>query len=137
MPRHHNKTLATLLGMLAGGLGLHRFYLRGPFDRLGWLHVASVPACGLVIALAPHADPFFKLLPLLISFIAGDVETLVLGLRPDAQFDARYNAGSGRASDSQWPLALLLVLTVAGAGIVTIGTIARLFDLLYTGGAYG
>ena len=36
-----------------------------------------------------------------------------------------------------WPLALILVLTMAiGAGAL-IATLARGFDLLYTGGAYG
>ncbi len=32
-----NKTVAAWLTFLAGPLGLHRFYLRGLGDTLGWL----------------------------------------------------------------------------------------------------
>ena len=31
-----NKTLATLLALLGGPVGLHRFYLHGLRDRWGW-----------------------------------------------------------------------------------------------------
>ncbi|MGE0348015.1 hypothetical protein [Hydrogenophaga sp.] len=37
-----NKTLAVWLALLGGTLGLHRFYLRGLGDWIGWLH--PVPA---------------------------------------------------------------------------------------------
>jgi TM2 domain-containing membrane protein YozV len=134
---HKNKTAATFLALLLGGLGAHRFYLRGSVDKLGLLHVCSVPVAGLVISLAPGADVFYKLLPLLLSYIAGFVEALVIGLMPDEKFDARYNGGSGRASDSNWPLALILVATMLVGTTTLIATISRLFDLLYTGGAYG
>ncbi|MDB5798683.1 MAG: hypothetical protein JWP36_2585, partial [Paucimonas sp.] len=33
MPAHKNKTFATLLAMLVGGLGIHRFYLHGLRER--------------------------------------------------------------------------------------------------------
>lgn len=137
MPTHRNKSFATLLALLTGSLGAHRFYLRKPTDRLGLLHLCSVPICGLVVGLAPQADPFYKVLPLLVSGIAAFIEALVIGLMPDEKFDAAYNAGSGRSSDSGWPLAVLLVATAALGATVAIATISRLFDLLYTGGAYG
>jgi hypothetical protein len=134
---HKNKTLATLLAFLAGGLGLHRAYLRGGKDLGLWLHLSSLPAAALVALAAPGADPFFKLLPFMLSSLAGFLEALVLGLTPDEKWDAAYNPGSGRSSASNWPLALLLVATLMlGAGSL-IATISRLFDLLYTGGAYG
>jgi TM2 domain-containing membrane protein YozV len=37
-----NKTLAVWLALLGGVLGLHRFYLRGLGDWVGWLH--PIPA---------------------------------------------------------------------------------------------
>lgn len=37
-----NKTLAVWLALLGGALGLHRFYLRGLGDWVGWLH--PIPA---------------------------------------------------------------------------------------------
>ena len=134
---HKNKTLATLLAFLAGGLGMHRLYLGGAKDKGLWLHLASLPVCVAVALAAPHADPFYKLLPLILSLLVGFLEALVLGLTPDEKWDAQRNPHSGRKTESNWPLALLLVATLMlGAGSL-IATISRLFDLLYTGGAYG
>jgi hypothetical protein len=134
---HKNKTAAALLALLLGGLGAHRFYLRGAVDKLGLLHVCSVPVAGLVFGLAPDADPFYKVLPLLISYVVGFLEALIVGLMSDEKFDLRYNGGSGQASDTNWPLAVILVATMLIGTTTLIGTISRLFDLLYTGGAYG
>lgn len=36
--RAKNKTVATWLAVLLGSMGLHRFYLRGLDDWIGWLH---------------------------------------------------------------------------------------------------
>lgn len=137
MPSHKNKTLAATLALFAGALGGHRFYLRGPVDRLGLLHLTAIPLCGLVTGLAPEAHGFYKLLPLIVSAIAGFIEALVLGLKSDEQWDRSYNPGSSRSSDSRWPLAIVLVLAMVLGSTLLIATIARLFDLLYTGGAYG
>ena len=134
---HKNKSFATFLALLLGGLGAHRFYLRGAVDKIGLLHVMSVPLCGMVTGLAPEADPFYKLLPLLVSYIAGFIQGLVIGVTPDEKFDAKFNPGSGRKSDSSWLVALLLVTTMLVGTTTLIGTMSRLFDLLYTGGAYG
>lgn len=133
---HKNKTLTVLLALVAGGFGLHRFYLKGGTDRLGLLHLCALPLTGLLYgAVKPH--PFYVLMPLLVSYIAAYIEALVLGLTPDEKWDGAHNKGSGRASRSNWVLPLLLVLAAAMGAILLIGTIARLFDLLYTGGAYG
>lgn len=134
---HKNKTVAALLALILGGAGAHRAYLRGARDKWAWLHLASVAASLLVMALAPQANLFYKLLPMIVSYLIGLLEGLVIGVMPDEKFDARYNAGSGGKSDSQWPLALILVLTLMAGATGLIATIARLFDLLYTGGAYG
>ena len=134
---HKNKTVATLLALLLGAVGAHRFYLKGSLDRLGLLHVACLPVAGMVYGLAPGANWFYKLLPLLVSAIAGCLEALVLGLLADDKWDHTYNRDSGRRSQSHWPLALLLVATMMFGATMTIATISRLFDLLYTGGAYG
>jgi hypothetical protein len=134
---HKNKTFATLLALLLGGIGMHRFYLYGARERWAWVHAASLPAAALVAVLAPGQDWFFKILPILLSYIGAFVEALVIGLLADDKWDAAHNAGSGKVSASNWPLALLLVATVAAGAVVLISTIARLFDLLYTGGSYG
>jgi hypothetical protein len=137
MTQHKNKTVATALAFLFGGLGVHRFYLKGSVDRLGLLHVCCLPVAGVVYGAGRGPNPFWVLLPILVSCIAGWIEALVLGLTPDEKWDARYNPDSGRASASNWPVVLIVVLTTLVGATALIGTISRLFDLLYTGGAYG
>ncbi|NHZ41209.1 NINE protein [Massilia aquatica] len=134
---HKNKTFATFLAVILGALGAHRFYLRGSLDKLGLLHMASLPVAGLVYGLAPDANWFYQILPLVVSGLAGFIEALVIGLMPDEKFDAAFNPASGRQSASTWILALLLVCTMLVAASMGIATLARLNDLLYTGGSYG
>ena len=134
---HKNKTFATWTALLTGAAGGHRIYLRGARDRLAIAHCAGVAGTLAMLVAMPEANAFWKLLPLTVSAIAGFIEALVIGVMPDEKFDARYNAGSGRKSDSGGLLALGLVATLLVGATVVIATMARLFDLLYTGGAYG
>lgn len=137
MQSHKNKTFATLLALLLGGLGAHRFYLKGARDRWGLLHLSTVPLSLLLRETAPALPGLFSTGPLVLSALVGVLVALVIGLTPDEKWDERYNAGSSRQSRSGWPLAVLLVLAVGGGSVGLIWTIARTFDLLYTGGAYG
>ena len=137
MSQHKNKTFATALAFLLGGIGAHRFYLKGSVDRLGLLHVCSLPAAGLVYGLGHAPNPFWVMLPLILSWLVGFGEALILGLTPDEKWDARYNRNSGRRSASHWFVILLVVVTMLVGTTALIATISRLFDLLYTGGAYG
>lgn len=134
---HKNKTLATFLALTFGFIGVHRFYLRGVHDRLGLLHVCCLPVAGIVYGAGHIPNVFWVLLPLFISAIVGYVEALVIGVTPDEKWDARHNRGSERNSQSSWVVALLLVATMLVGTTVLIGTISRLFDLVFTGGAYG
>jgi TM2 domain-containing membrane protein YozV len=134
---HKNKTLATLLALTLGGLGMHRFYLKGMQDRWGLLHLSTVPlALGLVYA--GNGLPFiFAASPFIFSVLAGFLEALILGLTPDEKWDALHNSRSGRQSDSGWPLAVLLVLALGVGATALIAMLARTFDIIFTGGAYG
>ncbi len=135
---HKNKTLATALALTLGGLGAHRFYLHGTVDRIGLLHACSLPVAGLVYSQTEgNTDAFFALLPLLLSYIVAFIAALVIGLTPDEKWDARFNPGSGTRSRSNWVLAVLLIAALMIGATVLIATIARAFDLMYTGGAYG
>jgi hypothetical protein len=134
---HKNKTLATLLAAVTGGIGLHRFYLFGKKDFWGWAHAAILPLAALLATAQPGSPMLFTGAPLVLSVLAGFLEALVLGLTPDDKWDARHNPRSGRQSASAWPLALILVLTLAAGAVALIAAIARTFDLLFTGGAYG
>jgi hypothetical protein len=134
---HKNKTFSTLLAACTGSIGVHRFYLHGKQDKWGWLHFSSLP---LSLALKSYyfgSPALLTMAPLTISFLVSLLEALVLGLTSDEKWDARYNPGTYQASNSSWMLALILVLTVATGATALIATLARAFDLLYTGGAYG
>lgn len=134
---YKNKTLATALALTLGTLGAHRFYLHGAVDRAGLLHISSLPIAGLIFSNANGVNPFYALLPLFISGIAASIEALVIGLMPDEKWDARFNAASSTRTRSSWILAVLLVTTLLVGTTALIATISRLFDLMYTGGAYG
>lgn len=134
---HKNKAFATLLASVFGGLGLHRFYLFGKQDFWGWAHLLTLP----ISVLAYFAGTGRPLLVVgvffVLSVLSGFVEALVIGVTPDEKWDARHNPDSERQSDSGWPVALLLVLTMAVGATAAIATLARAFDLFFTGGAYG
>jgi len=137
---HKSKTLATLLASTLGGAGLHRFYLFGRKDVWGWVHFCSVPVSILAMiggnAKAPELSLFF-MSPAILSALAAVIEALVLGLTPDTDWDAKFNLDSGRVSDSNWLLVLILVVSLAGGMTGLIFVISRTFDLIFTGGAYG
>jgi TM2 domain-containing membrane protein YozV len=97
-PAFRSKLVAVLLAGLAGTFGLHRFYLVGPRRALPWLYL------GFCWTLVPT--------------FAGFVEALVFALTPDERWDARWNAGTGRTSDSGWPVIGLAVLTFFGAMVL-------------------
>ncbi len=135
--RHKNKTLAALLSLLLGAIGLHRFYLTGLRDRWGWLHFASLPASAALIGAYPELPLLVTASPLVLSALVASIETFVIGLMPDEKWDATWNAGSGEPSDSRWPVAALMVANLFYGATLLLTVIARAFDLMRTGGAYG
>lgn len=135
--KHKNKTLATLIAAVLGGIGLHRFYLYGMRDRFGWLHILSVPLSLALTAARPDAPQLFTALPLVLSVLCACLEALVIGLTPDDKWDLKHNPASDRQSESHWILAVIIVLTVGLGAMGLIALLARSFDLLFTGGAFG
>ncbi|KAB2899563.1 MAG: hypothetical protein F9K35_08265 [Burkholderiaceae bacterium] len=94
-----NKTLAAWLAFLGGPLGLHRFYLHGLGDLLGWL--LPIPtALGLygiqrVQALGQDDHYSWVLIPLLGFTIAGcALRAILYGLMTPEQWNARFNPQS-------------------------------------------
>ena len=134
---HKSKTLAALLALLTGALGLHRFYLNGIADRWGWLHAASLPASALLLSLRPDWPMLFYAAPLVLSMLVASIETFLIGLMPDEQWDARHNPASGQQTDSRWPIPLMMVVNLFYGATLLLTVIARAFDLWLTGGAYG
>ena len=127
-----SKTLAAWLAFLGGPLGLHRFYLHGIGDMIGW--ALPIPtALGLYgiqrVQQFGLDDPWsWVLIPLLGFTFAGCALTaIVYGLTTPEKWNARFNAGavpdapSGRTG---WltigavATALLIGTTVLMASIV-------------------
>ena len=97
--RVKNKTLAAWLAFLGGPLGLHRFYLHGLGDMLGWL--LPIPTAlglyGVERARLYGLDDglSWALIPLLGFTMAGCALTaIVYGLMTQEKWNARYNAGA-------------------------------------------
>ena len=91
-----NKTVAAWLTILGGPLGLHRFYLYGPGDLLGWM--LPIPtALGLYgiervqqLGLDDHWS--WVLIPLLGFTIAGcALRAILYGLTTPERWNARFN----------------------------------------------
>lgn len=128
-----NKTLAAWLAFLGGPLGLHRFYLHGPTDTLGWL--LPVPtALGLygvarVRQLGLDDQLSWLLIPLLGFTIAGcALRAILYGLDTPERWNARFNpaaeadAAPGR---TQW----LTIGAIVAA--LMVGTAVLMASLAY------
>jgi len=114
-----NKTLATLFAALGGSFGLHRFYLHGLSDWRPWAY-PIVLLTGMLTALL--------WLPALILALAvtftGFIEALVFALTPDAKWDARWNATSGRENDSGWAVIIIAILTLSVGATLMMSLLA-------------
>lgn len=136
-PQHKNKSLAAFLALLLGAAGLHRFYLHGLKDRWGWLHAACLPVTAVLLLTHPEQPLLINAALLVLSMLVASIETFVIGLMPDEQWDARYNPESGQTSDSSWLIAMLMVSNLFYGATLLLTALARSFDLYLTGGAYG
>lgn len=99
VPTYKSKTLATWVALLGGSLGLHRLYLRGWGDVLGWLHalptLAGLYGMQRVVELGQDDRVAWLLLPLLgLMLSQAALFAILYGLMPDAQWDARHNPGA-------------------------------------------
>lgn len=127
-----NKTVAAWLTFLGGPLGLHRFYLCGMGDMLGWL-LPLPTALGLYGIERVQQNGLddqwsWVLIPLLGFTMAGcALNAIVYGLMTPEKWNARFNpalatdAAPGRtnwATIGAIVLALLLGTTVLMSSIV-------------------
>ena len=74
-----NKWVAVLLAIMAGGFGVHRFYLRQP--ELGLLYI------GIYFWMS-----FFKILSFPLSTLLGWYDAYRLLMLDQNEFDRRYNS---------------------------------------------
>ena len=125
---HRSKTLATWIALVGGGLGLHRFYLHGWCDALGWLYPLpfALGLYGVLRARDLGQDDALSwaLIPVLgVVLAAAMLMAIVYGLMPDERWNARYNAG-GRPSKSGWAAVIGVVLALLFGASVLMATLA-------------
>ena len=122
-----SKTLAAWLAFLGGPLGLHRFYLRGMGDLLGWL--LPIPtALGLygierVQTYGQDDTLSWLLVPLLGFTVAACCLTaIVYGLMSPEQWNARFNPSAVADAPSgvtRWATVFAIALSLmVGAGVL-------------------
>lgn len=135
-----NKTIAAWLAFIAGPLGLHRFYLYGRSDLLGWLlpiptalgiyGIERVTKNGLDDKLS------WMLIPMLGFTIAGCALTaIVYGLTAPAKWNARFNQSAAQddtSGSTNWltigaVIAALLIGTTVLMASITF-SIQRYFE---------
>ena len=99
MMRMKNKTLAAWLAFVGGPLGLHRFYLYGAGDLIGWM--LPIPTAlglyGIERARLYGVDDTtsWALIPLFGFVVAGcALMAIVYGLMTPEKWNARFNPGA-------------------------------------------
>jgi len=125
---HRSKVMAAWLAFLFGVFGAQWWYLG---RRRAWCVTAFAIACLLLAQLYPSwwDNPAFLLL--ILPMLAGFIEALVLALKPDAWFDARYNAGTSGATQTGWNAVIVAILTTLIGGAVLMFWIAMVVMHVY------
>jgi hypothetical protein len=131
-----NKTLAAWLAFIGGPLGLHRFYLHGIFDWVGWL--LPVPtALGFygmqrVQQLGQDDQLSWLLIPLLGFTIAGCALTAILYAlctpeKWNAKFNPKLNADA-RPGQTNWLTVGAIVFSLMIGAAVLMASMAFSFQ---------
>ncbi|RZJ06586.1 MAG: TM2 domain-containing protein [Rubrivivax sp.] len=123
-----HKAVATWLALLVGVFGVHRFYLYGLKDRLGWLFplptLLGLAGLQRMNSLGQDDRLAWAMIPLLgVSVVAALLGGIVYGLMPDERWNDRFNA-SRPASKGGWPAVIGVVLCLFVGGIALMSTIA-------------
>ena len=125
---YRSKTLATWIAVIGGSLGLHRFYLFGFRDALGWLHpwptLLGLYGVRRVLDLGQDDRLSWLLIPLLGLMIAQAMLMAILyGLTSDEKWDARHNPASAVHATRWAPVVGAIAALMLGAGVL-MATIA-------------
>lgn len=128
MAAPRSKTLATWLAVIGGPLGLHRFYLHGLKDPVGWLFPLPtlIGLVGVVRMLNLGQDDVvaWVLIPILgLSISAAMISAMVIGLTPDEKWAARSGVDEP-LRETRWAPVLGVILALFVGGAVLMGSIA-------------
>ena len=134
-----NKTLSAWLTLLGGPLGLHRFYLFGKADALGWL--LPIPTAlglyGVMRARTLGLDDHWSwvLIPLVgFTIAACALNAIVYGLATCENWNVRFNAtpvdeqDQPAAGQTGWLTVLALVVGLLMGTTALIGSLAFSFQ---------
>ncbi len=121
-----SKTIATWLALLGGTLGLHRLYLKGLGNVLGWLHLlpTTLGLFGVLRMRELGQDDrlAWLLIPLLGLMIAqAMLHAIVYGLTPDEKWAARLRQP---VEDTAWGPVLGTIAALLIGATVLMGSVA-------------
>jgi hypothetical protein len=131
-----NKTVATWLAFLGGPLGLHRFYLHGWSDTLGWaLPIPTALGIYGIERVQQYGldDPLsWVLIPLLGFTIAGCALTAIFyGLMQAEKWNTRFNTkadAEAEAGLTNWLTMLAVIAALLVGAISMMGSLAFSFQ---------
>ena len=127
-PLLKNKTVATWLALVLGGLGAHRFYLHGWRDPIGWLFPLPtlVGLAGVVRMrnLGQDDQVAWLLIPLFgLMLTIALLSAIVIGLTPDDKWSARFRPGQP-VQRNGWLAVIGVVISLLIGGASLMGTMA-------------
>ncbi|KMZ12613.1 putative transmembrane protein [Candidatus Burkholderia humilis] len=131
-----SKTLTAALAFLFGSIGLHRFYLYGMRDKWGWAHIAGIMlgAVGYLLLAATERTSvlgWVMAFPGAVSLLAAFLSAIVYGLRPDAKWDAQFNAHTNRKSDSGWTVIFVVIFSLLFGAFLLMTGLALTFQTYF------
>jgi hypothetical protein len=131
-----NKTLAAWLAFLGGPMGLHRFYLHGIFDWIGWL--LPIPTAlgfygiGRIQQFGQDDQLSWLLVPMLGFVIAAcALMAIIYALTPPEKWNAKFNPSLGLDAlpgQTNWLTVGAMVLALMIGAAVLMASIAFSFQ---------
>jgi TM2 domain-containing membrane protein YozV len=135
-PYFRSKTLTAALAFLFGCIGLHRFYLYGMRDKYGWAHIVGIVMGAFGFLLLAETERTSILgwvlaFPGAVSLLAAFLSAIVYGLRPDAKWDAQFNAHTGRSSNSGWTVIFVVIFSLLFGAFLLMTGLALTFQTYF------
>jgi len=133
---NRNKTLAAAIATLGGFLGLHRFYLHGFKDWVGWLFPlpSALGILGVLRARNLGLDDqlAWVLIPLLgFTLAAAGLTAVVYALTTKEKWNAHHNPGAAPDHPAGWttPLTIgILIAALMGSAVAFMSSLAFSFQ---------
>lgn len=130
--RTRNKTVAAWLAVLLGSLGMHRFYLRGLGDWIGWLFPLPTAlgwwGVDRVLSYGQDDKLSWLLIPMLgISLTAACISAVVYTLTDKDKWNRQYNSALDAehpSGSTSWLGMGALILAMLMGAISLMGSLA-------------